>query len=127
MTKLVSFPSGGAGEDLDWFATAALFDDVAAFILRRVTDEHAKRDVTAGAASGYVFIGDLPEPDQTNVLTALRDEFPDHADSVIYPPDVTSRMDDTEIFVARAKSLAQMASKSIALRDASGAISEGKG
>jgi hypothetical protein len=127
MTKLVSFPSGGEGEDLDWFATAALFGDAAAFILRQVTDERAKRDVAAGAVSGYVFIGDLPEPDQTNVLTALRDEFPDHVDSVIYPPDVTARMDDTEIFVARAKSLARMASRSIALRVASGALPEGKG
>ena len=126
MTKHVSFPSGGAGEDLDWFATAALFGDVAAFILRHVTDERAKRDVAAGAVSGHVFIGDLPEPDQTNILTALRDEFPGHVDAVIYPPDVTSRMDDTGIFVARAKSLARMAGKSIALRDASGAIPEGK-
>ncbi|MFE2585783.1 hypothetical protein [Streptomyces sp. NPDC059378] len=126
MTKLVSFPSGEEGGDLDWFATAALFDDVAAFILRHVADDQAKRDVTAGAASGYVFIGDLPEPDQTNVLTALRDEFPDHVDSVIYPPDVVSSMDDVEIFVARAKSLAQLARKSIALRDNPGAMSDGK-
>ncbi|MFJ1606471.1 contact-dependent growth inhibition system immunity protein [Streptomyces sp. NPDC088253] len=126
MTKLVSFPSGEAGEDLDWFATAALFDEVAAFVLRHVTDEHAQRAVTAGAASGYVFLGDLPEPDQTNVLTALRDEFPGHVDFVIYPPEVASRMDDAEVFVARAKSLARTASRSIALRDASGAVSEGK-
>ncbi|MGW3630293.1 hypothetical protein ACWD7F_09045 [Streptomyces sp. NPDC005122] len=91
-----------------------------------MTDEHAKRDVTADAASGYLFIGDLPEPDQTNVLVALRDEFPGHVDSVVYPPDVTSRMDDKETFVTRAKSLAQMASRSIALRDASGAMPKGK-
>ncbi|MGW7523928.1 hypothetical protein [Streptomyces sp. NPDC054783] len=72
MTKLVSLPSDGSGEDLAWFATSALFDDVAAFILRHVTDEQARRDVTAGAASGHVFVGDLPEPDRTSVLIALR-------------------------------------------------------
>jgi hypothetical protein len=36
-------------------------------------------------------------------------------------------MDDTEIFVARAKSLVRMASRSIALREASEAIPEGEG
>ncbi|MFG2477056.1 hypothetical protein [Streptomyces fagopyri] len=110
------------------FATAALFADVAAFILRHVSDEGAKRDVTAGAASGYVFIDELPEPDRTNVLTVLRDEFRDHVDSVIYPSDVTSGMDGvTEILVARAKSLARMAGKSIALRGVSGAMPEDRG
>ncbi|MFD4508683.1 hypothetical protein [Streptomyces sp. NPDC058457] len=121
MTKLVSFPSGGPGEDLNWFATSALFDDVAAFVLRHVADDRARRDIAAGAASGYVFIGELPEPDQTNVLTALRDVFPGHVDSEIYPPRVTAGMDDPETFVARAKSLARMAGRSIALRRASGA------
>ncbi|MGW1164108.1 hypothetical protein [Streptomyces sp. NPDC002550] len=116
MTKLVSLPSGGSGENLDWFATSGLFDDVAAFILRHVTDDQVRRDVTAGAASGHVFVGDLPEPDRTNVLTALRDAFPRHVDAEIYPPAVTARMDDPDLFVARAKSLAQMAGRSIALR-----------
>ncbi|MER5523990.1 hypothetical protein ABT075_05150 [Streptomyces sp. NPDC002677] len=120
MTKLVSLPPGGPGEDLNWFATSALFDDVAAFVLRHVTDDQAKRDVAAGVASGYVFLGELPEPDQTNVLTALRDAFPGHVDSAIYPPRVTARMDDPEIFVARAKSLAQLAGRSLALREGTG-------
>lgn len=127
MTKLVSLPSGEPGENLNWFATSALFDDVAAFILSHVADDQAKRDVTAGVASGYVFIGELPEPDQTNVLTALRDTFPHHIDSEIYPPQVTAGMDDPEIFVARAKSLAQMAGRSIALRKASGAVPDSEG
>ncbi|MFF4013854.1 hypothetical protein [Streptomyces sp. NPDC001843] len=127
MTKLVSFPVGESGEDLNWFATSALFDDVAAFVLRHVADDQAKRDVTAGALSGYLFLGDLPEPDQTNILTALRDAFPDHVDSEIYPPQVTAGMDDPEIFVARAKSLAQMAGRSITLRQASGAGPDRKG
>lgn len=118
MTKLVSLPSGGSGEHLAWFATSALFDDVAAFILGHVTDERARRAVVAGAASGYVFVGDLPEPDQTTVLLALRDAFPGHVDTEIYPPEVTARMDDPEVFVARAKSLARMAGRSIALRAA---------
>ncbi|MEU9241250.1 hypothetical protein [Streptomyces sp. NPDC048385] len=127
MTKLVSLPSGEPGENLNWFATSALFDDVAAFILSHVADDQAKRDVTTGVASGYVFIGELPEPDQTNVLTALRDTFPHHVDSEIYPPQVTAGMDDPEIFVARAKSLAQMAGRSIALRKASGAVPDSEG
>ncbi|MFK0103334.1 hypothetical protein [Streptomyces sp. NPDC091217] len=127
MTKLVSFPSSESGEDLNWFATSALFDDVAAFVLRYVADDQAKRDVTAGIASGHVFIGELPEPDQTNVLTALRDAFVQYVDSELYPPQVTARMDYPEIFVVRAKSLAQMASRSIALRSSSGAGPAGKG
>ncbi|MFG3018149.1 hypothetical protein ACGFZQ_06285 [Streptomyces sp. NPDC048254] len=120
MTKLVSLPSSGPGEDLNWFATSALFDDVATFVLRHVTDDQAKRDVAAGVASGYVFLGELPEPDQTNVLTALRDAFPGHVDSEIYPPRVTATMDDPEIFVARAKSLAQLAGRSLILRKGTG-------
>ncbi|MFE4962180.1 hypothetical protein [Streptomyces sp. NPDC056660] len=127
MTNLVSFPSNGPEEDLDWFATSALFDDVITFIIRYVTNDQAKRDITAGVASGYVFIRELPEPDQTNVLTALRDTFPSHVDSKIYPPRVTARMDDPEIFVARAKSLAQMAGRSLALREAPGASPDSKG
>ncbi|MFD3584948.1 hypothetical protein [Streptomyces sp. NPDC058683] len=127
MTKLVSLPPSGPGEDLNWFATSALFDDVATFVLRHVTDDQAKRDVAAGAASGHVFLGELPEPDQTNVLTALRDAFPGHVDSDIYPPQVTARMDDPEIFVARAKSLAQLAGRSLALRKAPGAALDNEG
>ncbi|MFJ9564680.1 hypothetical protein ACIRQQ_32165 [Streptomyces fuscichromogenes] len=92
-----------------------------------MTDDQAKRDVAAGVASGYVFVGELSEPDQTNVLTALRDTFPHHVDSEIYPPQVTAGMDDPEIFVARAKSLAQMAGRSIALRKASGAVPDSEG
>ncbi|MGW4909506.1 SMI1/KNR4 family protein [Streptomyces sp. NPDC004270] len=114
MTKLVSLPSSGPGEDLDWFATSALFEDVAAFVLRHVADDQAKRDLAAAVASGYMFIGELPEPDRTNVLTALRDTFPAHVDSEIYPPRVTARMDTPEIFVARAKSLARLAARSLA-------------
>ncbi|MEU6193063.1 hypothetical protein [Streptomyces sp. NPDC047061] len=127
MTKLVSFPSNGPGEHLDWFATSALFDDVAAFVLRYVTDDRARRDIAAGAASGHVFVGELPEPDQTNVLTALRDLFPGHVDSEIYPPQVTAGMDDPEIFVARAKALARMAGRSLALRGAPGAAPDSAG
>ncbi|MEW1778098.1 hypothetical protein [Streptomyces sp. NPDC086777] len=127
MTKLVSFPSHGSGENLNWFATSALFDDVADFILRHVADDRARRDITAGAASGYVFIGELPEPDRTNVLTALRDTFPGHVDAEIYPPQVTAGMDGPEIFVERAKSLARPAERSIALRAAAGASPDGEG
>ncbi|WP_406439536.1 hypothetical protein OHB00_30915 [Streptomyces sp. NBC_00631] len=127
MTKLVSLPSGEPGEDLDWFATSALFEDVAAFILRHVVDDQARRDLTAGVASGCVFVGDLPEPDRTNVLTALRDTFPGHVDSDIYPPRVTARMDTPEIFVARAKSLARLAGRCLALRAASGAVPDSEG
>ncbi|MEU2777006.1 hypothetical protein ABZ646_29875 [Streptomyces sp. NPDC007162] len=116
MTKLVSFPCGASEEGLDWFATSALFEDAAAFILRHVTDDQAKRAVTAGIASGYVFIGSLPEPDQTNVLTALRDTFAHHVDSEIYPPRVTAGMDDPDIFVTHAKSLAHLAAGSLTSR-----------
>ncbi|MEU6771490.1 hypothetical protein [Streptomyces sp. NPDC046759] len=116
MTKLVSLPSGESGENLAWFATSGLFDDVAAFILRHVTDEQVRREVTAGAVSGYVFVGELPEPDRTNVLIALRDALPGHVDAEIYPPEVRARMDDPDVFVARAKSLAQLAGRSIVLR-----------
>ncbi|MEU2335265.1 hypothetical protein ABZ770_29175 [Streptomyces sp. NPDC006654] len=116
MTKLVSLPCGASEEDLDWFATSALFEDAAAFILRHVTDDQAKRAVVAGVASGYVFVGSLPEPDRTNVLTALRDTFAHHVDSEIYPPRVTARMDDPDIFVMRAKSLARLAAESLASR-----------
>jgi hypothetical protein len=118
MTKLVSLPSGESGEHLAWFATCGLFDEVVAFILRHVTDERARRDVLAGAASGYVFVGDLPEPDRTTVLLALRDALPGHVDTEIYPPAVTARMDDPDVFVARAKSLARPAGRSIELRTA---------
>ncbi|MER6459551.1 hypothetical protein ACWC4D_37825 [Streptomyces sp. NPDC001288] len=118
MTKLVSFPSGGPGEHLDWFATSALFEEVAAFVLRHVTDERARSVLAADTASGYLFLGDLPEPDLTNVLTALRDAFPGHVDSEIYPPRVTAAMDDPEVFVARAKSPARTAARCLALRAA---------
>ncbi|MEW2154701.1 hypothetical protein AB0950_05300 [Streptomyces sp. NPDC007189] len=89
MTKLVSLPSGDSGEHLAWFATAALFDDVAAFVLGHVADEQARRAVIAGAASGHVFVGDLPEPDQTAVLLALRSApaWPTaHANQTVSPP-----------------------------------------
>ncbi|MEU5313064.1 hypothetical protein [Streptomyces sp. NPDC021562] len=117
MTKLVSLPCGASEEeDLAWFATSALFEDVAAFILRHVTDDQARRAVTAGVASGYVFVGSLPEPDRTNVLTALRDTFAQHVDAEIYPPRVTARMDNPDIFVTRAKSLGHLAAESLASR-----------
>ncbi|MEV5952801.1 hypothetical protein AB0M11_03295 [Streptomyces sp. NPDC051987] len=125
MTKLVSLPSGRPEENLDWFATSALFEDAAAFVLRYVTDDRARRDLTADVASGYVFVDRLPEPDRTTVLTALRDVFPGHVDTEIYPPRVTSLMDDPETFVARAKSLALLAGRSLALREASAAVPDG--
>jgi hypothetical protein len=118
MTKLVSLPSGDSGEHLAWFATAALFDDVAAFVLGHVADQQARRAVIAGAASGHVFVGDLPEPDQTAVLLAPRDAFPGHVGTEICPPEVTAGMDDPDLFIARAKSLARLAGRSVALRAA---------
>ncbi|MEU9381075.1 hypothetical protein AB0D38_08775 [Streptomyces sp. NPDC048279] len=38
MTKLVPLPAGGPGADYNWFAASALFDEVADFGLRHVTD-----------------------------------------------------------------------------------------
>ncbi|MCX3063060.1 hypothetical protein [Streptomyces beihaiensis] len=116
MSKIVSLPGWGVAEDLNWFATSGLFDDVVTFILARVPDKNAAQWLTEDALSGYLFLGDLQEPALSNVLLALRDQFPGYVDSVIYPADVTFTMDYPEIFVARAKSLARMAGLSIALR-----------
>ncbi|MGW2812677.1 hypothetical protein [Streptomyces sp. NPDC001415] len=117
MSKLVALPGGGAAHDLNWFATGGLFDEVAAFIRQHVRDERARQAVTAQATSGHLFLADLPEPVLTDVLRALRDELPAYVNEVIYPPDTASAMDYPEIFIARAKSLAHLAGRSIALRE----------
>ncbi|MEV0262283.1 hypothetical protein AB0I49_13160 [Streptomyces sp. NPDC050617] len=124
MSKLVSLPGPEATETLNWFATGGLFDDVAAFILQHIRDERAKQEVTAGAASGHLFLGDLPESVLQDVLLALRDELPGYVNSAIYPPSRTSAMDYPEIFIARAKSLAHMAGNSIAQREGTQGASE---
>ncbi|MBN0047800.1 hypothetical protein JS756_27555 [Streptomyces actuosus] len=119
--KVVSLPGGKEPEGFNWFATGALFSEAAAFIMQRVQDEHARAEVVGSMQSGYVFWEDLPEPDLTGVLTALRDEFPSFVDSVVYPPQAALAMDHPEIFIARAKSLAYLAGRSLTLRDTPGA------
>lgn len=125
MSTLVVLPGEGAGNDLNWSATSALFDVVVAFIRRRVRDERAAETVTAQAASGYLFLAELPERVLMEVLTALRDDLSAYVNEVIYPPEVTVAMDYPEIFIARAKSLAHLADRSIALRGGVTANSRG--
>ncbi|MEV8529614.1 hypothetical protein AB0451_36820 [Streptomyces sp. NPDC052000] len=116
MSKLVVLPGEGTGNDLSWSATNALFDDVVVFIRRRVRDQRAAETVTTQAASGYLFLAELPEPVLTEVLTALRDDLPAYVNEVIYPPEATCEMDYPDTFIARAKFLAYLADRSISLR-----------
>ncbi|WP_331445615.1 hypothetical protein [Streptomyces xanthochromogenes] len=116
MSKLVVLPGEGVGNDLNWSATSALFDDIVAFIHRRVRDERAAETVTTQAASGCLFLAELPERVLAEILTGLRDDLPAYVNEVIYPPAATLAMDYPEIFIARAKSLACLADLSIALR-----------
>ncbi|MFR9795098.1 hypothetical protein ACL02U_04200 [Streptomyces sp. MS06] len=127
MSKVVSLPGGEEPEGLNWFATGALFTEVAQFILQHVRDEHARAEVFGEIQSGCIFVGDLPEPELAVVLTALRDELPSFVDSVIYPPRAALAMDHPEIFIARAKSLAVLAGRSLALRETPGAARPGSG
>lgn len=119
MTKLVALPGRGGADGLNWWATGALFEDAVRFVMERVHDPRVTEDLTGQAASGHLFLAELPEPALSDVLTALRDDFPAYVDTEIYPPAVVRRMDCADVFVARAKALADLAGRSLALRTSS--------
>jgi hypothetical protein len=73
MSKLVSLSKDD--NDLDWFATAAVFDWVADFIRARVDDPEISEKLRSQALSGYLFIGELPDRTREQIIRALRDEL----------------------------------------------------
>ena len=98
MSKLVSLSKDG--NDLDWFATAAVFEWVADFIRARVDDPEISEKLRRQALSGYLFVGELPDRTREQIIRALRDELvPAMEDGPPVQP----------VFEAKVRDLAQLA------------------
>jgi hypothetical protein len=106
VTKLVSLSEDSP--DYNWFATTGLFNWVADFLRARIEDPVVREKLRRDALSGYLFVGDLPEPAREQALRALREDLIPAVDTQLYPRPLDSRNNEP-LFAARVKTLAVLA------------------
>jgi hypothetical protein len=102
VTKLVSLSEDSP--DYDWFATTGLFNWVADFLRARIEDPAVCEQLRRDALSGYLFVGNLPEPAREQALRALREDLIPAVDTQLHPRPLDSRNKEP-LFAARAKTL----------------------